>query len=117
MLRNLISFCLSRRPLALVAFAAFLGLGYAAFLTLNVEAYPDPAFGRFGNPVVAVAAKGLRGPGGPARKILRPMREVVDLAPVAADGDADGARFEGSGHVASSDVGREFGVAGGGSLE
>src|SRR5436853_852449 len=27
----------------MVAFAAFLGLGYAAFLTLNIEAYPDPA--------------------------------------------------------------------------
>ena len=43
MLRHLIAFCLSRRPLALVAFAAFLGIGYAAFTTLNVEAYPDPA--------------------------------------------------------------------------
>src|SRR3989475_3987531 len=27
----------------MVAFAAFLGLGYASFLTLNIEAYPDPA--------------------------------------------------------------------------
>lgn len=43
MLRNLISFCLSRRPLALVAFAAFLGIGYFAYNALNVEAYPDPA--------------------------------------------------------------------------
>ena len=43
MLRSLMSFCLSRRPLALVAFAAFIGAGYATFLTLNVEAYPDPA--------------------------------------------------------------------------
>src|SRR3954462_2868801 len=43
MLRNLIAFCLSRRPLVLIAFAAFLGLGYAAFLSLNIEAYPDPA--------------------------------------------------------------------------
>ena len=43
MLRNLIAFCLSRRLLVLVAFAAFLGLGYVAFLTLNIEAYPDPA--------------------------------------------------------------------------
>jgi len=43
MLRHLIAFCLSRRPLALVAFAVFLGIGYAAFTTLNVEAYPDPA--------------------------------------------------------------------------
>src|SRR5437016_1371709 len=43
MLRNLIEFCLSRRPLVLIAFAAFLGLGYVAFLSLNIEAYPDPA--------------------------------------------------------------------------
>ncbi|TMJ00019.1 MAG: efflux RND transporter permease subunit [Alphaproteobacteria bacterium] len=43
MLRNLIAFCLARRPLVLVAFVAFLGLGYAAFTTLNIEAYPDPA--------------------------------------------------------------------------
>ena len=43
MLRSLIAFCLSRRLLVMVAFAAFLGLGYASFLTLNIEAYPDPA--------------------------------------------------------------------------
>ena len=43
MLRSLIAFCLSRRLLVLVAFAAFLGLGFVAFLTLNIEAYPDPA--------------------------------------------------------------------------
>ena len=52
MLRNLISFCLSRRPLALVAFAAFLGIGFAAFRTLNVEAYPDPA-----PPIVEIIAQ------------------------------------------------------------
>src|SRR6195256_603445 len=43
MLRSLIAFCLSRRLLVMVSFAAFLGLGYAAFLTMNIEAYPDPA--------------------------------------------------------------------------
>jgi heavy metal efflux system protein len=43
MLRSLIAFCLSRRLLVMVAFAAFLGLGLVAFLTLNIEAYPDPA--------------------------------------------------------------------------
>src|SRR5437762_14132064 len=43
MLRSLIAFCLARRLLVMVAFAAFLGLGYASFLTLNIEAYPDPA--------------------------------------------------------------------------
>src|SRR5215471_5254792 len=43
MLRALIAACLARRPLVLVAFAAFLGFGYAAFTSLNIEAYPDPA--------------------------------------------------------------------------
>src|SRR6187455_1048344 len=43
MLRSLIAFCLSRRLLVMVAYAAFLGLGYVAFLALNIEAYPDPA--------------------------------------------------------------------------
>src|SRR5689334_3714513 len=43
MLRSLMSFCLSRRPLALVAYAAFIGVGYAAFYSMNIEAYPDPA--------------------------------------------------------------------------
>jgi len=43
MLRSLIAFCLSRRPLVLVSYAAFLALGYAAFTVLNIEAYPDPA--------------------------------------------------------------------------
>lgn len=42
MLRSLIAFCLSRRLLVLVSFAAFLGLGMAAATTLNIEAYPDP---------------------------------------------------------------------------
>src|SRR3954468_8647951 len=43
MLRSLIAFCLSLRPLVRISFAAFLALGYAAFTALNIEAYPDPA--------------------------------------------------------------------------
>src|SRR5947207_3476719 len=43
MLRGLIAFCLLRRPLVLVAYVAFLGLGFVAFSALNIEAYPDPA--------------------------------------------------------------------------
>jgi heavy metal efflux system protein len=43
MLRSLIVFCLSRRPLVLTAFAAFVGLGVFAFSAMNIEAYPDPA--------------------------------------------------------------------------
>src|SRR5262245_6939312 len=43
MLPSLITFCLSRRPLVLISFVAFLALGFAAFTVLNIEAYPDPA--------------------------------------------------------------------------
>src|SRR5262245_4924686 len=43
MLPSIISFCLSRRPLVLISFGAFLALGYFAFTALNIEAYPDPA--------------------------------------------------------------------------
>ncbi len=43
MLRSLIAFCLARRPLVLISFGVFLGVGYFAFTTLNIEAYPDPA--------------------------------------------------------------------------
>src|SRR5262252_7408809 len=43
MLRGLIVFCLSRRPLVLTAFAAFVGIGLFAFSAMNIEAYPDPA--------------------------------------------------------------------------
>src|SRR5882672_5904922 len=43
MLRSLIVFCLSRRPLVLTAFAAFVGIGVFAFTAMNIEAYPDPA--------------------------------------------------------------------------
>src|SRR3954467_6133596 len=52
MLPGLISFCLSRRPLVLISFVAFLAVGYAAFTTLNVEAYPDPA-----PPIVEIIAQ------------------------------------------------------------
>src|SRR6476661_1762170 len=52
MLPGLISFCLSRRPLVLISFAAFLAVGYAAFTALNIEAYPDPA-----PPIVEIIAQ------------------------------------------------------------
>src|SRR5262245_35395946 len=52
MLPSLITFCLSRRPLVLISFVAFLALGFAAFTTLNIEAYPDPA-----PPIVEIIAQ------------------------------------------------------------
>ena len=52
MLRGLIAFCLQRRPLVLVAYVVFLGLGLVAFTALNIEAYPDPA-----PPIVEIIAQ------------------------------------------------------------
>jgi len=36
MIRSLIATCLSRRPLVLIAFAAFLAVGAGAFSVLNI---------------------------------------------------------------------------------
>lgn len=43
MLRNVISFALTRRPLVLLALLIFIGAGITAFYKLNIEAYPNPA--------------------------------------------------------------------------
>ncbi|MFZ5734697.1 MAG: efflux RND transporter permease subunit [Pseudomonadota bacterium] len=43
MLRGLIAFCLARRSLVLIGLIAFIGLGAAAFRSMNIEAYPDPS--------------------------------------------------------------------------
>jgi len=52
MLRSLIVFCLSRRPLVLAAFAVFVAIGAAVFSAMNIEAYPDPA-----PPIVEIIAQ------------------------------------------------------------
>ena len=43
MLKNLLAFSLSRRPIILILLAAFGGAGLFAYYRLNVEAYPNPA--------------------------------------------------------------------------
>jgi heavy metal efflux system protein len=42
MFKSLIAFCLSRRPIVVVAVILFAGAGIIAFKTLNIEAYPNP---------------------------------------------------------------------------
>jgi cobalt-zinc-cadmium resistance protein CzcA len=42
MFKSLISFCLSRRPIVLLALLLFAGAGFIAFKLLNIEAYPNP---------------------------------------------------------------------------
>lgn len=78
MLRSLMSFCLSRRPLALVAFAAFIGTGYVAFTALNVEAYPDPA-----PPIIEIIAQY---PGQSPEEIERYVTIPLEIAVASTPG-------------------------------
>src|SRR5438552_10685587 len=78
MLRNLISFCLSRRPLVLIAFVAFLGLGFAAFLSLNIEAYPDPA-----PPIIEIIAQY---PGQSPEEVERYVTIPIEIALASTPG-------------------------------
>ena len=43
MLKGLLNFGLTRRPLVLLGLLVFLGAGLFAFSKLNIEAYPNPA--------------------------------------------------------------------------
>src|SRR5262249_21088889 len=78
MLRHLIAFCLSRRPLVLVALAAFLGMGYAAFTTLNIEAYPDPA-----PPIIEIIAQW---PGQSPEEVERYVTIPIEVAVASTPG-------------------------------
>ena len=78
MLRSLIAFCLSRRPLVLISFAAFLALGYAAFTTLNIEAYPDPA-----PPIIEIIAQN---PGQSPEEMERYVTIPIEIAVASTPG-------------------------------
>jgi cobalt-zinc-cadmium resistance protein CzcA len=78
MLRNLIAFCLARRPLVLIAFAGFLGIGYAAFTTLNIEAYPDPA-----PPIIEIIAQS---PGQSPEEMERYVTIPIEIAVASTPG-------------------------------
>ena len=43
MLKSILTFGLTRRPLIVLGVLVFLGLGVFAFTRLNIEAYPNPA--------------------------------------------------------------------------
>ena len=72
MLQGLIAFCLTRRPLALITFLGFLGLGYAAFTALNIEAYPDPA-----PPIIEIIAQW---PGQSPEEVERYVTVPIEVA-------------------------------------
>src|SRR5437868_7873045 len=77
MLPALIAFCLLRRPLVLIAFAAFIALGYAAFTTLNIEAFPDPA-----PPIIEIIAQNPgQSPEEMERYVTVPLEIAVSSTP------------------------------------
>src|SRR6187200_2492119 len=78
MIRSLIAFCLARRPLVLISFAAFLALGYAAFLQLYIEAYPDPA-----PPIIEIIAQY---PGQSPEEVERYVTIPIEIAIASTPG-------------------------------
>src|SRR5919204_2601446 len=78
MLRRLIAFCLLRRPLVLIAYGAFLGIGYVAFRALNIEAYPDPA-----PPIIEIIAQN---PGQSPEEMERYVTIPIEIAVASTPG-------------------------------
>src|SRR3954454_16229162 len=78
MLRSLIVFCLSRRPLVLTAFAAFVGIGGFAFSEMNIEAYRDPA-----PPIIEIIAQW---PGQSSEDVERYVTIPLEIAVASTPG-------------------------------
>src|ERR1700755_3701490 len=78
MLRALLEFCLSRRPLVLISFFVFIGVGYAAFTVLNIEAYPDPA-----PPIIEIIAQN---PGQSPEEMERYVTIPLEIAVASTPG-------------------------------
>jgi cobalt-zinc-cadmium resistance protein CzcA len=78
MIRHLIAVCLSRRPLVLIGFVAFLALGLGAFSVLNIEAYPDPA-----PPIIEIIAQY---PGQSPEEVERYVTVPIEIAVASTPG-------------------------------
>jgi heavy metal efflux system protein len=78
MIRSLIAACLSRRPMVLIAYFAFLALGFAAFMRLNIEAYPDPA-----PPIIEIIAQN---PGQSPEEMERYVTVPIEIAVASTPG-------------------------------
>src|SRR5260221_4083603 len=78
MLRNLIAFCLSRRPLVLITYAVFIAAGFAAFYSMNIEAYPDPA-----PPIIEIIAQY---PGQSPEEVERYVTIPIEIAVASTPG-------------------------------
>jgi cobalt-zinc-cadmium resistance protein CzcA len=77
-LRHVLEFCLSRRSLVLISFFVFIALGYAAFRTLNIEAYPDPA-----PPIIEIIAQYQ---GQSAEEVERYVTVPIEIAVASTPG-------------------------------
>src|ERR1043165_9061713 len=78
MLRQVVALCLARRPLVLISFSIFIALGLAAFATLNIEAYPDPA-----PPIIEVIAQY---PGPSPEEVERYVTIPIEIALASTPG-------------------------------
>src|ERR1700742_1517960 len=78
MLRRLIETCLARRALVLISLAVFIGLGLAAFFTMNIEAYPDPA-----PPIIEIIAQY---PGQSPEEVERYVTIPIEIAVASTPG-------------------------------
>src|SRR4029077_12711319 len=78
MLRQIVAICLARRPLVMISFAICLALGLAAFATLNIEAYPDPA-----PPIIEIIAQY---PGQSPEEVERYVTIPIEIALASTPG-------------------------------
>src|SRR6201989_1845593 len=78
MIRNLIAACLSRRPLGVIGFLAFLAIGVGAFFAMNIEAYPDPA-----PPIIEIIAQY---PGQSPEEVERYVTVPIEIALASTPG-------------------------------
>src|SRR5215217_1334829 len=78
MIRGLISTCLARRPLVLIAFVAFLAIGFGAFYSMNIEAYPGPA-----PPIIEIIAQY---PGQSPEEVERYVTIPIEIAVASTPG-------------------------------
>src|ERR1700759_5186526 len=78
MIGKLIAFCLARRPLVLISFVAFIGIGYFAFPTLNIKASPDPT-----PPIIEIIAQR---PGQSPEEMERYVTIPIEIAVASTPG-------------------------------
>src|SRR5258708_12928666 len=78
MLKSILSFSVTRRVMVLALLVVFFGAGIAAYQTLNIEAYPNPA-----PPILEIIAQS---PGQSAEEIERFITIPIEVAIASTPG-------------------------------